>query len=364
MGICSLSCHPEGGLTTLEEVRIAIKNQKLSSCRTHLKHITAASGIDDNILVEENLELNPLGYALLTGKVRSFTLIKEELGASLEVLEHRLQLQGSSGMSIICTNGFSELFVYTLPFYIQYYSQRTGQVPDPSSITLDFSKSEEISDKTPNNTHTPVHIACIRGHIGILQILLSDDVVYPYELNMHAIDQVSGENSALLATRTGNLTMLKYLHENCKVNFNILNKRSENCINVAAAESKKRKKNGFLEIIKYLVEHVKLDITQNHEETLLSAEIPQIVSYIERKLFERGLKVSKRELEMRYTIKPYPVVKSAEEAKLAEYDGTDFSIKQLLSREVEELSRSVMSEISGDDRRNSDFFSTMSPFQE
>lgn len=47
---------------------------------------------------------------------------------------------------------------------------------------------------------------------------------------MHYIDDYTGENCAMIAARNGNIDMIRYLYEDCKANFHILNKRKENAV--------------------------------------------------------------------------------------------------------------------------------------
>ena len=56
------------------------------------------------------------------------------------------------------------------------------------------------------------------------------DKTPPVELDFNYINEFTGENCALIACKSGNLELIKYLYLNTDSNFHIISKRDEGAI--------------------------------------------------------------------------------------------------------------------------------------
>ena len=161
----------------------------------------------------------------------------------------------------------------------------------------------------------------------------------PNEFDVHYQDEYSGNNSALVACKTGSLELIKFLHEQCKVDFHIFNKRKESAIQILAVWSKKKKQKKFKECFKYLIETVGVNYTYEFEETLLILDDKSIIMYLEEKLKLDGISVSKSRVDDKYSIsnnRVPAVIDPAFEAKLSKIRGNKFNFKELFKEELEE----------------------------
>ena len=128
----------------------------------------------------------------------------------------------------------------------------------------------------------------------------------PSELDIHYIDELTGENCALISARIGNISMMRLLFEQFNADFFVKNKRNEGALQILAAASKNHFSNGYFECIVYLVETIKIDISYMYEEVLLLIDNPEAVKYFEKKLKENEILTTKIEVESFYAIKFYP----------------------------------------------------------
>jgi hypothetical protein len=70
-----------------------------------------------------------------------------------------------------------------------------------------------------------------------------------------------------------------------------------------------------------------------HEESLLIAEDPKIVEFLERKLKEKGISVTKKDVERFNAIKQHPIPKTDLEIDLDKLSDQEFSIKDYIDDE-------------------------------
>ena len=362
MGVCN-SCaldRPNVELLKTRDIKKAIEQQKVTRIDKHLEGSSLVN-IDDDFHTQGNLSLNPLSYALLKGKCRSFIYIAESLNGSLETMERKLEAQGTAGLKIICELGYEDL----LDYYLTRGPKRTSSPGfGEMSVSVDFSRSVLVPSRN-YSSYTPVHIACELGHINILNRIkkhYDEHGSVPADLNIHGIDDRTGENCALIACRNGNFTMVKFLHEHCEADFGLLNKRRESCINIVVSASRRRTVRVYLDCLTYLVEVVGADLTYQYEESLLIAENPQIIAYLEAQLLQRGIKTRKFELELRNQIRRLPPSPRDLEKQLQFQDGCDFDIKQLMQLHSEGAEASVISDIQPDEHDRTPILSTLIPF--
>lgn len=202
-------------------------------------------------------------------------------------------------LHILCERGHLALLEFYLPLYL-----KNRAISSASSIeTINFDKIPEL--KEPQTTFTAMHVACLFGNLAIVDFLFNYNKVHPDSiLNIHEVNEETGENCALIGIRSGSLVMVKGLYEKFNVDFKVYNKFGENAIAVCALCSTKHKENiSFEEIFVYLIEEVGIDPCENYEEVLLLLEHKQMVEYFEGVLEKKGIYARKNELESEWRIK-------------------------------------------------------------
>ena len=343
-------------------------NQISAICRTieaqrttALDELSSLGDVNSVFFCEGQLSHSPLSYALCKGKLKSFKHMMESMGGSVQQLEQLLEGQGTSALRLICELGYVDLLEYYLPLHL---ALPRGFKEDPT-VSVDFSRSVLVPSKQ-YNTYSPVHIACENKHIGILDFLRKHFAgsAAPSHLSLHCIDESSGENCALIASRQGDPALLKFLHEQCQVNFSVLNKRHENCVNVTVSASRKRTLRSYVDCLMYLVDVVGVDVTYQYEESLLLAENPIMVKYLEQQLQLRGIAVTKRELEEKNKFHSRPAPKGQAEAWLETYNGSRFRMGEIMAQDVEPVEASQISEIIREEHEVTPFLSTLGHFLE
>lgn len=248
--------------------------------------------------------INLLGYVILVGDIKVYSLLVFRLNGSLQVAEQLLNKIGFVLINIICKRGALELFKLYLPVYL---SNAKNEQHD-KACTLSFNNSNTNLENPLSPT--AIQTACMEGHLCILHFIEEHFSINlpPPSLDVHYIDEVKGENCALVACRTGNLSLMKYLFETLHADFHIKNYNNEGALQILAAATKSNVSLRFLECVMYLVDVVKIDIKYMYEETLLLLECKIIVQFIENKLKQVGVFVMKSELETqcRINVVKYP----------------------------------------------------------
>lgn len=297
MGCCS--SYQTEPVPLKSSVKLDIKEiALLASVLSETKMTALKNEIDDPIIVIDKITLNPLGYSLVSGRTNIFISLIENMGASISTMEDMMEKQGLNGLDIIIEKGYSELLNYYLPIYKSLFPQKFTSIED-----------SETSCSNPNLPichKTPIHLATERGFLEILKTLYFSfkNTFTPEKYNIHHIDEYSGENSALIACKKCHMSIVKFLKEECNADFNLKSKRSESALHLAAFGSNVNKSEGF-EVIKYLIEEVKIDYTFQYEEVLLILNDFCIIEYVEMKLRTRGICCSKDEVEKKYSISSY-----------------------------------------------------------
>jgi hypothetical protein len=315
--------------------------------------------IDEAIFTVNDMRLSPLAYALWCGKHVPFTFLHKKLGASISEMEKLFADQGKCALEILCIHGSLEVLQYYLPIYLDNLTGAvSGSLMGDVSVSVDFKRSTLVQTKL-QSTYTPAHLACENGHVHIINYFnnfFKDRAFVPPYFDLAFQDEHTGENCALIACRKGDYKMVKLLHENCKVNFEVLNKRNENAVMITAASSKRRPNHDFYHLFVYLVEVVKLDIVYNHEEVVLLLEDKNILRFYLNRLQKKGILIEKRLVEKKYEItRPdYPISK---EELIIQSQGRDFQIKRCLE-ETGDNTQSILSSIQDDLRPVTPFLST------
>ena len=256
------------------------------------------------IILMKDRFLNCLGYAVLLGKPSIYTFLVTKLNASVKEMDILFSTMNLNTLSIICERGYVELLKLYLPHYLKHKTEENTK-KDISS-TLSFSHPKPLFDSQVSSL-TPIQQACLNGHISIIHFLNDFfTVIYPpFPLDVHSIDDVTGENCALISVRTGNFVMMKLLYEGANADFHIKNNHNEGALQILAAATKNNCALQFLECVMYLVEVINVDISYMHEETLLLLENRIIIKYIEEKLRNIGIVATKKDLESIFRIRLY-----------------------------------------------------------
>ena len=307
---CS-SCKPASGRNVMvNRIIDYIERDDFSNLEVLIRQGAIEEGVSTDIWLNKalvklnNFHINFLGYSLWLGKGSVFNFLITKMKANLNDMEDVLRGLDISGLALLCERGYIDVLKQYLPFYIKTYSSfKPGA--DKSS-TLSFSNNKCTNDSV-ESLFTPIQLACKNGHLSIIHYINDYfSVNYPPQsLNIHYIEETTGENCALITTRKGNFPMMKLLHEVAHADFHIKNINNEGALQVLAASTKCNYGLQFLECVMYLVEVIKVDITYMHEETLLLLDNKIIVKYIEEKLKQVGILASKQELESIYRIKLY-----------------------------------------------------------
>ena len=252
----------------------------------------------------ENFYGNFLCYAFWLGKCQVFSYLINILRCSLPVMEEIFYNAKYDPMMILCEKGLIEVLKVYLPLYLQSLQSKKLTLKD-RSITISFSNNP-ISIES-QSTFTPIQVACVRNHVNIIHYVNEYfmNIAPPSDLDVHYKDEMTGENCALLAVRTGNFVMMKLLYESAKADFHVKNNYKEGALQILAASAKLNYSLQYIECVMYLVEVIKIDITYMHEETLLLLESNILIKYLEEKLKGLGIMVRKSELESIYRIKSY-----------------------------------------------------------
>lgn len=249
--------------------------------------------VDRDFIPFENGFINLLAYAALFGDIKVYSLLVFRLNGSLQVAEQLLNKFGYVLINIICKRGALELFKLYLPVYLSGIKKE--QCDKTSTLSFNNSNINLANSLSP----TAVQFACMEGHLCILHFIEEQFSVAlpPPTLDVHYIDEVKGENCALICARTGNLSMMKYLFETLNADFHLKNFNNEGALQILAAATKSNVSLRYLECVMYLVDVIKIDIKYMYEETLLLLECKIIIQFIENKLKQIGIFVKKSELE-------------------------------------------------------------------
>lgn len=252
--------------------------------------------LDSLITNIDNLEVNPLGYCMICNRDKMFEMLIDKK-CSIATMNRIFDRKNFHVLDYICSVGYIEIFKVYLPIYMNL-----GERNSTFSVnTINLDKSIVINNYL---NLLPIHRACQEGNLNILEYMHTYFITraeIPLEFNIESKDETYGENCALIACRRGHFLIVKYLHEQCKADFRILNLNKENALILALAGMNRNPKSGdYSKIIQYLICVVKLPIREYHEELLLIARNPNIVNFIEKKLQELGLDVTKDQIEEKY----------------------------------------------------------------
>lgn len=359
MGCCNTNPKIPPEAIMLERLRDSISSDSPERIRCVLNLLLQPQSenkynIDSAILVLKEITLNPLGYALWTGNLKSFKCLLQEYKASPIEMEKILVENHFTGFDIICERNYSQLFQFYIPIYLDLSSKIPLQKHD-NHMTMDFDKTEELA---PKNIYTPVHKACELGHISILLNVFNyfkNKSYKPHILDLEYQDETTGENCVLIACRCGNYSMLKFLHEVVQADFSKKNSKGEGPIIVLLAASRKTPNQVYFQCLTYLIEAVGVDVKNQFEECLLLAQDRQTVQYLEGVLAKMGVEIDKKAVEETNKIYNKPIPKTDLEIKMDEDD--EFYVADYI--EDKDVDRSALSSIANFESHIEPFISVL-----
>lgn len=248
--------------------------------------------------VDEALSVTPLGLALILGQGQMFMTILEDMNGDFLAMEYQFEQANTSGIAIICLNNYLVLLQTYLPLYLSAQKSKRAIDPEIKSQSALILDSHLISSEPLDYSYTPIQLAVENGHISIVSFLInytSSIVHAPQEIDVHYREEITGNNCALIACKCNNYNMIKFLHSQCSVDFSIINRFSENAINILAIGSKENKLDTF-KCLEYLIDKIGIDPFYNWKETLIMLEDDQSISYMEQKLRSQEINVKKKDL--------------------------------------------------------------------
>ncbi|OMJ84311.1 hypothetical protein SteCoe_14595 [Stentor coeruleus] len=299
MGCCSCTNNAPPSFLYVKKLQEAIDRNNLSLLNTIRQEIAKEKSkidIDEPFIRIQNINMNPLAYAFWFGRFNAFIHLYKKMNASLSAMENLYLQQGKHPLNVLFMNGNLDILEYYLPIYLEKESLEV--ICEGNG--LEKLANEFYPEKKTCLTSTPIHLACEGGNIHIINYIykyFKDKSKIPYILDIHYQNPNTGENCALIACRKGNFTMVKYLHEICKVNFRVINTRYENALIITATASKKRPFHNYHDIFAYLINEIKLDISYMYEEILLLLENKTMIELFENELCKMGIVITKEEVD-------------------------------------------------------------------
>ena len=358
---CSIKNNSSFSKLIANKLAAAIESNSLDKIREIIIKYTISTGqqepifnINMPIVKIYSQDMNALGYSLFLGYCECFSIILELGRAKLSLMSKLYQPLNKRPIDIICELGHKKLLEFYLPFYLNKCDMIEECEDDSISLSFTRSKNMKSMEKSKNlcwfSSMTPVQHACDKGKISIVQFLveLFTNKTVVKDFDVHYQDEVTGDNCALVACRTGMLELIQYLNEKCKADFHVLNKRNESAIQVLAVWSKKRKQKRFMPCFQYLIEIVGVDYKYEIEETMLILEDKDIIEYIEGKLISDGVSISKGRVDEKYSLsrnRVPPVVDPVLEHKLNQIKGNKFEFKEIFKEELEKQDENDISSI-------------------
>lgn len=251
----------------------------------------------DKLLIKfDSIETNALGLGFILSNIKLIRYLHSSLNANFSVLEEELQCQNVQLMELAIDFFNADVMKYFIPIYLSL-EQEDYNVDLDHTINFTSFCIPNIRKKIH-----PMRYAVEKENIEFIDFILKyfRNSKPPNCFDIHAIDEETGENCALIACKVGSLKMVSFLHK-CKCDFKILNKRGENAINLSLLCNSHIKSHCNVAVIPYLIEVVGLDVSDNYEESLMICKNQVLIQYLEDKLQGRGLYVTKQYVESKYT---------------------------------------------------------------
>lgn len=359
MGCCNSNTKIPQEQVLLEKLRESISSDSAERLKCILNmmlknHEDNKSLINSPIFDLKEITLSPLCYSLWVGSLNAFKCLIQDFHACPIEMEKIFLDNHFTGLDIICERNYTSLFLYYIPLYTQH-SSKIPTLKQDQHVTVEFDRTV---DQVPKNIYTPVHKACELGNISILLTIFNyykNKDFTPHLLDIEYQEETTGENCVLIACRTGNYSMIKFLHEVVKANFFKVNAKGEGPIIVLLAACRKANNEVYFQCLVYLIEVVKVEFREQYEECLLLAQDRQTVAYLENCLKMMGIKADKKSIEENNKIQMKPQPKTDIEMKLDEDD--EFYIKDYI--EDRDVDRSALSSIANFESHIEPFISVL-----
>ena len=300
MGCCSANNRSLPEKIIIAKYLRGIENNSVQTIETMLQALLSTKNcemtIDSNITTIKGINLNSLGYALYMGKTEMFAYLYKVHSASIQEMELLLNSSNTTSMHILFENNYISLLKYFLPLYVEEITEYP-LIQEVNSVASD--RSLIMYNSRPQ--YLPVQVATILENIGLLSYVhnyFQNKSFIPRCLDMEYKEESTGENCVLLACRIISYKMIVFFHKTCKFNFRVKNLRGHNAINVLIDGAADRSDKSLLNCLRYLVEVIVIDIEYMHEFSLIRAKDRDVIKYLETKLNDIGVKVTKGELEV------------------------------------------------------------------
>ena len=237
---------------------------------------------DKLIIHHREMDFSVLGFCLWTGKALSFQYCIERLGCSFTQLESSFQSLHIFPLNFICEQGQIELLKIYLPHYLLYLEALdTSQ----RSFTARLEKQKDNYSISSN----AVQLACYSEHLSILCYINDyfSRSTPPNELDLHYIDEQTGENCALISCRSSNLSLLKVLHEKIRGNFHLKNHQNKGALEIMTESSIMNSEKVYLPCFIYLIEVIKVDLREVYDKIIEVLTDIEVIHYLQ-KVFKKS----------------------------------------------------------------------------
>lgn len=234
--------------------------------------LESKKGPDINTVIIKfgTLETNPLGYALTKGKLESFKFIYTRMGGLIHSMEEIFNRQGYRSIDLLCMLGHLSVIKFYLPVYISIFIEAPEKISKDPQDSYSFSSSASLSS-VPLFRYTPIQHACLSGNLALIKFFVQyfSGKTVPYLFDLDYQNELSGENCALISCKLGNYKLMKFLHEEYKSDFHVLNKCEENALLILSAASNRVDYCEYLMCFRYLLTTIKIDPRYKYEEIVL-----------------------------------------------------------------------------------------------
>jgi len=351
--VCKAKVHQNLHEYISNSLLLAIESGKLEEVQSLYARFMRKEGpstafdVDEVIITLQEVPLNALAYSFRAGQTEVARFLLSRGSASVHLLYATYALIGRTPLDIACEYGFLSLVQYFLPIHLQEGGKHRltasprESLEEMSIFVQSKAKVTQISADVTLKVSAPyqpaIHRACEQGHVDVVRYLFEQfrGKLAPADCDIAAVDEKAGENCALIACRSGNLPMIRFLHEECKADFHLLNKRRENAIQISVSGAKRRPGVSYLACVKYLVETVAVDVAYAYEETLLICEDKALAFYLENRLYLQGIFITKTKIDLEDSVSrkrtPRKMTKKSQEIDQKVRDqGSNFRIGDLI----------------------------------
>lgn len=248
--------------------------------------------INSPVMKVNSYNFTLLSFCVWQGSHRSFKHLYEKHKACLKEMEKNLNDYNLSTLSLILTHNSIELLKYFLPIYIEQFA-----------VFNENSTASFCSGSQADPIYTPIQQACEAGNIIALSVVHNYCIgksFVPQTLDIEYQESIRGENCVLIACRTLDYQMIRFLHTIVNANFHVTNKKGEDPVTVLFISNSSAPKEYFMKSLIYLVESVSLDIAHIYTNLLPLALDMETVNYLETRLKAFGICINKQTYQEKF----------------------------------------------------------------